>query len=116
MGKKRIDREAGRQYLSDLPSSLPMAVRYLLQQLADAYPGGALELRVPPFGAVQLLGGMDHRRGTPPNVVEVEPELFIAIALGERSAVEAVELGQLKLSGVRAKEVLDLLPLTSDMY
>ena len=47
-------------------------MRYLLQCLSDAAPGNSVEVRVPPFGAVQIVEGPRHTRGTPPNVVEMD--------------------------------------------
>jgi hypothetical protein len=93
-----------------------MAVRYLLQQLEDAYPGGTIELRVPPFGAVQILGGLNHRRGTPPNVVEINSQLFLELALGMASFAQSLGTTKLLLSGTRAQEIENLFPLSSDLY
>jgi len=76
VGKKLISEADGKAALADLETQMPTAVRYLLQQISVAYPGGTVELRVPPFGAVQCLEGLNHRRGTPPNVVELSPDVF----------------------------------------
>ncbi|WP_375389151.1 sterol carrier family protein [uncultured Amnibacterium sp.] len=78
------------------------AVRYLLQLLADRYPGGAVEVRVPPFGAVQCIEGLDHRRGTPPNVVEMTAPVWLHLATGQRGWSEALESGAVQASGSRA--------------
>ena len=64
-------------------SSLALAVRFTLQVLAEEYPGGAVELRVPPFGAVQILEGTSHTRGTPPAVVEMNATTWMGLATGE---------------------------------
>jgi hypothetical protein len=105
MGKKRISAPEGEAALANLPEELPTAVRYLLQEIEIRHPGGTVELRVPPYGAVQCIAGMDHRRGTPPNVVEINPELFIELAL-KRVSFDEVPIGAgLMLSGVRAHEV-----------
>ena len=53
-------------------TDLATAVRYLLQLLVEKAPGGSVEVRVPPFGAVQVIEGPRHTRGTPPNVVETD--------------------------------------------
>ena len=58
------------------------AVRYLLQVLAEGAPGNSVEVRVPPFGAVQCIEGPGHTRGTPPNVVETDALTWLAIATG----------------------------------
>lgn len=105
MGKKRISAQEGEAALANLPEELPTAVRYLLQEIEIRHPGGTVELRVPPYGAVQCIAGMDHRRGTPPNVVEINPELFIELALKQISFDEAPIGAGLMLSGVRAHEI-----------
>ena len=111
MAKKRISAVDGRAYLEGLPDSKDMAVRYLLQVLEDQHPGGTIELRVPPFGAVQLVGGMNHRRGTPPNVVELDPDSFLDLAFGKVSWEDLGSRGKLLASGARAQDLSDLFPL-----
>ena len=91
--------------MANLPDQLPTAVRYLLQQIESRHPGGTIELRVPPFGAIQCVEGMDHRRGTPPNVVELDPEVFIELALGKRKLDLSTASPDIRLSGVRASEI-----------
>lgn len=88
-----------------------MAVRYLLQRIEDQHPGHSVELRIPPFGAIQCIAGLNHRRGTPPNVVEIAPENFIRICLGELSWQQAEAQGLLLVSGVLAKELIEIFPL-----
>ena len=109
VAKKQISETAGRMALAS--DDLPMAVRYLLQLIEGAEPGGAVELRVPPFGAVQCIGGLDHRRGTPPNVVELSPSDFISLCKGEVGWDELIEQGSLRASGVLASELRNLFPL-----
>lgn len=105
MGKKRISAQEGEAALANLPDQLPTAVRYLLQEIEIRHPGGTVELRVPPYGAVQCISVMDHRRGTPPNVVEITPELFIDLVL-KLISFDSVPVGSgLTLSGVRAGEI-----------
>ena len=58
------------------------AVRYSLQVLAQRHPGQAVEVRVPPFGAVQIGTGTVHRRGTPPAVVEMKTDTWLSLATG----------------------------------
>ncbi len=86
------------------------ATRYLLQLVTEVAPGHAVELRVPPWGAVQCVEGQDHTRGTPPNVVEMDPETWIAVATGKQSWSEAVNSGKIIASGVRS-DLSDLFPL-----
>ena len=88
-----------------------LAVRYLLQVLAEASPGKSVEVRVPPWGAVQVVEGPTHTRGTPPNVVELEPATFIAIATGSLDWASAVAAGRVQASGARS-DLSDLFPLS----
>lgn len=111
VAKKRIPDSDGQAYLSNLPQSEAMAVRYLLQVLEERHPGGTVELRVPPFGAVQLVGGLNHRRGTPPNVVEIAPTNFLSLALGGIGWDELLASGKLLASGARADELRNLFPI-----
>ncbi|GAA3201230.1 sterol carrier family protein [Microbacterium terregens] len=89
---------------------LATAVRYLLQLLVEKAPGGSVEVRVPPFGAVQVIEGPRHTRGTPPNVVETDPATWIALATGEEQWADAAASGRILASGIRA-DLTDLLPL-----
>mgnify|MGYP001465328488 FL=1 len=87
-----------------------LAVRYLLQVLADAAPGNTVEVRVPPLGAVQCIEGPNHSRGTPPNVVEMDAETWLALATGALAWADAVGAGRVSASGTRA-DLADVLPL-----
>jgi len=111
MAKKRIPDEVGLAALEDLGNQQAMAIRYLLQLLEADHPGGTIELRVPPVGAVQLIGGLNHRRGTPPNVVELNPVDFLDLALGDTSWESLAQAGKLVASGARALELRNLFPL-----
>jgi uncharacterized SCP-like protein len=75
-------------------------------------PGRAVEVRVPPFGAVQCVAGPRHTRGTPPNVVETDPVTWITLAAGRTGWAAAVASGQVRASGPRA-DLSAYLPLVS---
>ena len=81
---------------------LALACRYLLQELGERYPGHAVEVRVPPFGAVQCIPGPRHTRGTPPNVIEMAPTVWIELATGRTGWDQAAAAGLVRASGVRA--------------
>jgi Bacterial SCP ortholog len=85
-----------------LPEALRAATRYLLDLLAGAVPGRAVEVRVPPYGAVQCVGGPRHTRGTPANVVETDPVTWVRLAAGLMPWADAVSAGLVQASGVRA--------------
>jgi len=91
-------------------SQLATAVRYLLEELATRAEGNTVEVRVPPFGAVQCIEGPRHTRGTPPNVIEMSPETWFALAVGDLGWDAAVAAGAIHASGTRA-EIKDHLPL-----
>ena len=83
-------------------ADLATAVRYLLQLLVEKAPGNAVEVRVPPFGAVQVLEGPRHTRGTPPNVVETDPRTWLALASGRLGWADALAAHRVSASGAHA--------------
>jgi hypothetical protein len=87
---------------ADDRASLATASRYLLEQLADEAEGHTVEVRVPPFGAVQAVPGPRHTRGTPPNVVEMDAATWIALATGAEGWDAAVAELRVAASGRRA--------------
>lgn len=105
---RRISTDDGRAALAAVDAGDPgrtdlaTAVRYLLQLLAEKAPGNAVEVRVPPFGAVQVIEGPRHTRGTPPNVVEMDPMTWISVATGREPWPVAVDEGRILASGTRA--------------
>ena len=96
--------------LLDSDALFVTAVRYLLEELAEVAPGNSVEVRVPPLGATQCIEGPRHTRGTPPNVVEMSPRVWIDLALGNKTWAEASAEHLVSSSGVRAslEEVLPL--------
>lgn len=81
---------------------LAAAVRGLAERLAAVAPGQHVEVRVPPFAAVQCVPGPPHSRGTPPNVVEVDPVPFVELATGRLAWADAVAAGLVRTWGDRA--------------
>jgi hypothetical protein len=86
------------------------AVRWSLEELAHRAPGQSVEVRVPPHGATQIIEGTVHRRGTPPAVVEVNPDSFLRLVTGDLAWADAVGMGLVVASGERA-DLSGLLPL-----
>jgi len=82
--------------------ALAAGVRGLAGLLAGRYPGRSVEIRVPPFAAVQAIEGPRHTRGTPPNVVETDGVTFLRLATGRAEWPEAVAAGLVQASGNRA--------------
>ena len=89
---------------------LALAVRFSLQLLREKAPGRSVEVRVPPYGAAQVVEGPNHTRGTPPAVVEAEPETWLEVIIGQKSFAEAVGEGTIQLSGLRT-DLQGFLPL-----
>jgi hypothetical protein len=92
-------------------AELADAVRLTARTLAAVAPGSSVEVRVPPFVAVQCISGPAHRRGNPPNVVETDPRTWLLLATGLLEMADAAAGGALQLSGSRADEVAAWLPL-----
>ncbi|WP_167102495.1 sterol carrier family protein [Amycolatopsis granulosa] len=82
--------------------ALAAAVRLSLRTLAQDAPGRSVEVRVPPFAAVQCVEGPRHTRGTPPNVVETDPRTWLELATGRLEWTDAVREGRVTASGTRA--------------
>ena len=85
-------------------------VKATLALLTERAPGRAIEVRIPPYAAVQCGEGPTHTRGTPPNVIEMVAETWLALARGEKSWADAMSAGLIVASGVRA-DLTELLPL-----
>ncbi len=87
------------------------AVKTTARWLAQQVPGRSVELRVPPYVAVQCIEGPRHTRGTPPNVVETDAATWLRLATGRLTWDDAVGLGKVQASGNRA-DLGRLLPLS----
>ena len=118
MVTRRTDPEAGRRALTSWATAseaagravLAPAVRHTLELFAEEYPGGAVELRVPPYAAVQALAGTRHTRGTPPAVVETDAATWLALAAGDLDWATAAADGRVRASGERS-DLTEMLPL-----
>ncbi|WP_329566165.1 sterol carrier family protein [Kitasatospora sp. NBC_01266] len=101
--------------LPDFPHdrfALASACRLLADSFAAQQPGGAVELRIPPFAVVQAVPGPRHTRGTPPNVVEMDPLTWLRLATGRQDWSTAVEAARVSASGERS-DLSALLPVLS---
>ena len=85
-----------------MPALEPTATRTLAGILAAVAPGHTVEVRVPPYAAVQCIAGPRHTRGTPPNVVEADPLTWLRLATGRVSWNQALAAGTVTASGERA--------------
>jgi hypothetical protein len=94
-------------------ATLGAAVRLTARTLAAASPGASVEVRIPPFVAVQCISGPRHTRGTPPNVVETDPRTWLLLATGLRRLADEAAAGRVSMSGSRASEIETWFPLVS---
>ena len=119
MPPRRIEDAEGRAALSAVLQgetarpTLATAVRWSLQRLADDVPGNSVEVRVPPFAAVQAVPGPRHTRGTPPNVVETDAATWLALATGALRWDDALAQSRVSASGSRA-DLTGFLPVRLD--
>ena len=103
-----VDRfRAGTATTEDLRS----LAKHFLAVLSTNAPGGAVEVRVPPYAAAQVVGGLTHKRGTPPAVVELDATTWIGLSLGDLTWADAERDGRVVASGERS-DLSPLLPLT----
>jgi hypothetical protein len=86
-------------------------VKHFLAELSERSPGRSVEVRVPPYAAVQAIEGVRHTRGTPPAVVEMDPDTWLALARGRVTFGEARAAGRVRASGERS-DLSEHLPLT----
>jgi hypothetical protein len=77
-------------------------VKEVLAKISKLAPGHAVELRIPPYSAIQCVEGPKHTRGTPPNVVEMSAEVLFEIAGGKINWQEAISDGRISASGERS--------------
>ncbi|MCD4524146.1 sterol carrier family protein [Nocardioides sp. cx-173] len=84
--------------------------KHFLAVLEQRAPGHSVEVRVPPYAAVQVIPGVRHTRGTPPAVVEMDGATWVALATGELTWAEADSAGRVRASGERA-DLSPYLPL-----
>ncbi|MET0524741.1 MAG: sterol carrier family protein [Nocardioides sp.] len=91
-------------------ADLRLLTKHFLAVLESRAPGHSVEVRVPPYAAVQVIPGVRHTRGTPPAVVETDAETWIALATGGLTWADAEEAGSVRASGERA-DISAYLPL-----
>jgi hypothetical protein len=79
-----------------------LKVKDILGKVSKLSPGHSVELRIPPYSAIQCGTGPKHTRGTPPNVVEMQAEILFAITSGEIKWADAIADGRISASGERS--------------
>jgi len=108
-------RQALQRYLDGTAerAELKLLTKQLLKLLVAKAPGHAVEVRIPPYGAVQCIEGPRHTRGTPGAVIEMPPELWIDLAVGRITWADARTSGKLRARGERT-DLRGLLPLVHE--
>src|SRR3954468_266322 len=91
-------------------ADLRLLTKHFLAVLEQRAPGHSVEVRVPPYAAVQVIPGVRHTRGTPPAVVEMDAATWVALATGDLDWHQAEAAGRLRASGERA-DLSPYLPL-----
>jgi hypothetical protein len=81
---------------------LKAQVKQILKVVQELAPGRSVELRIPPFAAIQCVGGSTHRRGTPPNVVEMNAETLIKLINQPIEWSKLCQEGLISASGARS--------------
>lgn len=114
--RRRTDPVVGRSALAAWQEGVAdkrtttVAVRFSLEELAEVAPGRSVEVRVPPDGAVQAIDGPRHTRGTPPGVVETDPQTWLGLVTGRLSWEDAVQSARVRASGERT-DLSEFFPL-----
>ena len=85
-------------------------VKATLAELVKRAPGRAIEVRIPPYAAIQCGDGPTHTRGTPPNVIEMDASTWLSLASGEVNWNDAMDCGSISASGARA-DLSEYLPI-----
>jgi len=89
------------------------SVKATLGLLVEKNPGRAIEVRIPPYAAVQCGEGPTHTRGTPPNVIEMDADTWLSLAHGEIKWADAMQTGKINASGARS-DLSEFLPLSAN--
>jgi len=76
------------------------AVKEILDLIKNISPGKSVELRVPPYGVIQCVSGSNHRRGTPPNTVEMSGQTLIKLINEPFLWSSFCESGEVRASGL----------------
>ena len=75
-------------------------VKEILDLIKGISPGKSVELRVPPYGAIQCVAGSNHRRGTPPNTVEMSGQTLVKLIDEPALWSSLCESGEVRASGL----------------
>jgi hypothetical protein len=80
--------------------NIKLQVKLILHLIKSISPGKSVELRVPPYGVIQCVAGGNHRRGTPPNTVEMSGPTLIKLFRAPELWTELISQGEISASGI----------------
>ena len=83
-------------------SEIKSQVKNILKVVEQIAPGKLVELRIPPYAAIQCVEGGNHRRGTPPNVVEMSGETLLKLMENPVEWQKFCDLGSISASGTNS--------------
>ena len=90
-------------------------VREVLRIVQQVSPGNSVELRIPPYGAIQCVAGGRHRRGTPPNSVEMSGEVLIKLIKNPSLWGSLCDTGEIRASGIKS-DLSEIFNLAAKKY
>ena len=90
-------------------------VKEILNIIKELSPGGLVELRIPPYAAIQCVAGGNHKRGTPPNTVEMSGPTLIKLINQPELWSELVSNGEISASGI-ASDLSPVFTLAATKY
>ena len=85
-----------------LDLEVKIRVREILKIVQQVAPGNSVELRIPPYAAIQCVAGSVHRRGTPPNVVEMSGDTLMELVGNPNYWDEFCHKGRISASGTNS--------------
>ena len=81
---------------------IKIRVKQILKVIEEIAPGRSVELRIPPYAAIQCVEGGNHRRGTPPNVVEMDAQTLLKLSKSPQSWDQLCSEGSISASGTNS--------------
>ena len=94
---------------------IAVEVKEILDLIKKISPGKSVELRIPPYGAIQCVAGSSHKRGTPPNTVEMSAQVLIQLRSNPKKWAKLVASSQISASGV-ASDLSQVFSQLSQQY
>jgi len=92
-----------------------LAVKQILNIIKELSPGGLVELRIPPYAAIQCVAGGNHKRGTPPNTVEMSGQVLIKLINDPSSWHHLCAQGDIAASGINS-DLSEIFILAGERY